>query len=144
MDMKRLDLWSCWLFAVGLVIIALGLAMSLLGGTHALDLVEPVFWGAQAQPAQALAFRGWIYGVTGATMAGWGVFIAFVARQAFARRERWAWYCTAIGVLVWYIPDTTMSLRYGVAVNVVINSLLLAGVALPLIFSWRSFKEVPR
>jgi uncharacterized membrane protein (UPF0136 family) len=144
MEMKHFGVWSSWLFILGLVIVALGLAMSLLGSTPAFNLVEPVFWGAQAQPAQALAFRGWIYGVTGATMAGWGVFVAFVALRAFARRERWAWYCTAIGVLVWYIPDTAMSLRFGVAINVVINSILLVGVALPLIFTRKAFREAAK
>jgi hypothetical protein len=55
-----------------------------------------------------------------------------------------AWYCTAIGVLVWYIPDTAMSLRFGVAINVVINSILLVGVALPLIFTRKAFREVAK
>jgi hypothetical protein len=141
MGPKHFDFWCRWLFVLGLLIVAFGLAMSLFGGSRLFDFVEPVFWGAQAQPMQAHAFRSWIYGVTGATMAGWGVFLSFLALRAFARRERWAWWCVALGMLVWYIPDTAMSLRFGVIFNAVINTALLAGVALPLAFSWKVFKE---
>ena len=146
--MNRFDVWHRWLSILGVVIVVFGLGMSLLGGTAVFDLlnhqVDPVFWGAQPVPAQALAFRGWIYGVTGATMAGWGVFIVFLVRHAFARREAWAWNCLALGMLVWYVPDTAMSLAFGVTFNAAFNTVLLAAVALPLAFTRHEFLGASR
>jgi hypothetical protein len=100
---------------------------------------QPVFWGGQAVPPQAAAFRAWTYAVTGAVMAGWGVFLAFVAQIPFRRRERWARNCMVLGVLVWYVPDTGASLLSGVLFNAAVNTVLLALTALPLIFTRRDF-----
>lgn len=136
--------WQRWLLILSLVIIAFGFGMALLNNTPLFDLlnrqVDPVFWKAQPLPAQALAFRGWIYGLLGATMAGWGVFIAFLAQNAFRRRERWAWNCILLGILAWYIPDSGISLAYGVVFNAIFNTVLLALVALPLVFTRKDFE----
>jgi hypothetical protein len=141
--MNSFTFWQRWLFILSLLIIAFGLGMAVLNSSPLFDLlnrqVDPVFWGTQPLPQEALAFRGWTYGVLGATMAGWGVFIAFLAQGPFRRRERWAWNCTALGILVWYLPDTAISLTSGVTFNAALNTGLLALVALPLLFTREEF-----
>jgi hypothetical protein len=141
--MNSFTFWQRWLFTLSLIIIAFGLGMAVLNSTPLFDLlnrqVDPIFWGTQPLPQEALAFRGWAYGVLGATMAGWGVFIAFLAQSPFRRRERWAWNCTALGILVWYLPDTAISLASGVIFNAACNTGLLALVALPLFFTRKEF-----
>jgi hypothetical protein len=136
--------WQRWLFVLSLIIIAFGLGMAALNNTPLFDLlnrqVDPIFWGTQPLPQAALAFRGWTYGVLGAAMAGWGVFIAFVAHSPFRRQESWAWNCTALGILVWYLPDTSISLASGVIFNAAFNTGLLALVALPLFFTRKAFR----
>jgi hypothetical protein len=42
-------------------------------------------------------------------------------------------------MLVWYLPDTTISLASGVIFNAVLNTVLLALVALPLFFARKEF-----
>jgi hypothetical protein len=142
--MNSFTFWQRWLFVLSLIIVTFGLGMAALNGTPLFDLlnrqVDPTFWGTQPIPQAALAFRGWTYGVLGATMAGWGVFIAFVAQSPFRRQERWAWNCTALGILVWYLPDTSISLASGVIFNAVLNTGLLALVALPLFFTRKEFR----
>jgi hypothetical protein len=143
--MNRFTFWQRWLLVLSGIIILFGLAMSTLNNTEIFDLlnrqVDPTFWGAQLAPQPALAFRGWVYGVTGATMAGWGVFFAFLAHFPFRRREKWAWMCILGGVLVWYLPDTIISLAYGVGFNALFNTILLAAVALPLLATRKDFME---
>jgi hypothetical protein len=143
--MKSFLFWQRWMLTLSIIIVAFGLGMALLNGTPVFDLlnrqVDPAFWGAQPLPAQALAFRGWAYGVLGATMAGWGVFFVFLAYVPFRRKEKWAWYCFAAGLLVWYVPDTITSLTSGVVFNAVFNSILLALVALPLFFTRKDFLQ---
>ena len=75
----------------------------------------------------------------GATVAGWGVFMAFIAHYPFRRRERWAWWCLVTGLLVWYLPDTALSLVYA-PFNAAFNSLLLVNFGLPLLFTRHDFK----
>ncbi|VAW40610.1 hypothetical protein MNBD_CHLOROFLEXI01-4485, partial [hydrothermal vent metagenome] len=45
----------------------------------------------------------------GTTVAGWGIFMAFLAQYPFKAREKWVWNCFAVGITVWYITDTAIS-----------------------------------
>jgi hypothetical protein len=142
--MRPFTFWQRWLVALSVVIIAFGLGMAVLNGIPLFDLlnhqVDPIFWGNQPLPAAMLAFRGWVYGVLGATMAGWGVFFGFLAQVPFQCKKRWAWNCLALGVLVWYVPDTLISLASGVIFNAAFNTVLLALVTLPLFFTRKEFR----
>ncbi len=84
-------------------------------------------------------FQKWIYGVLGATLAGWGVFVAFIAHYPFQQREKWAWNCILAGLLVWFVIDMAISLSFKVYFNVAFNTALFAAVVLPLWFSRKHF-----
>jgi hypothetical protein len=141
--MNRFSFWQTWLWVLSVVIAMLGVALALWGGTPLFDwmnnLINPIFWGTQLPGVEASAFRQWMYAVLGAVMAGWGIFLAFIARYPFARRERWAWDCTIIGLLVWFLIDTSASLYFKVYFNVIGNTGLLVLALLPLIFTRKQF-----
>ncbi len=117
--------------------------MTLLSGTSLFELfnrqIDPAFWGAKAVEDGAKEFQRWIYGVWGATVAGWGVSLAFVTHYSFRAKEKWAWRCMVIGLLVWFVLDTLISLGYGVYFNAVFNTVLLILVALPIVFTRKHF-----
>lgn len=131
--------WARWLSAYGLLIACLGLGTAFLGGTPLASafssLFEGVFFAPIGAPAGFALYRGWIYGVLGATMAGWGIFLTFIARHAFAKKERWAWDCVMSGMLVWYAVDTLVSISYGVYAKAALNTVLLAAGLLPLVMA---------
>lgn len=136
--------WQRWLFSVGLIVTGFGVALALANGTALFgvfhDQVDPVFWGPAGIPGGAAReFQSWIYGVLGATIAAWGVFIAFIAHYPFRNRERWAWNCLLVAVLLWFVVDTAISLNFRVYFNVVFNAVGLTAVLLPLGFSRQQF-----
>jgi len=141
--MNTFKFWQRWLLVLSIVIVLFGLGMALLNNTPIFDIlnhqIDPVFWDDQPIPSQAIAFRSWVYGVSGAVMAGWGVFFIFLAHFPFQRKEKWAWYCLLVGTLVWYVPDTFISLASGVILNAIINTALLALLILPLLFTHKAF-----
>jgi len=143
--MHKFSFWQRWLLVVGLVIAAFGMVMALFNGTIVFELfngqIDPVFWGAGDMPEAATRFRQWVYGAWGATVAGWGIFIAFIAHYPFRHKEKWSWNCLAVGLLVWYLVDTAISLYFKVYFNAVFNTLLLILVALPLAFTRKHFVE---
>jgi hypothetical protein len=145
--MNRFIFWQRWLLTVSILIVIFGLVLAVASGTSLIDplnrMVDPVFWGSQTVPPQAAAFRGWTYAVMGAVMAGWGVFLASVAGIPFRRRERWARNCMVLGILFWYVLDTGFSLQAGVMFNAAVNTVLLAFIAFPLIFTRREFASDP-
>lgn len=140
--------WQRWLLLLSMLIVLFGLFMALANSSALFDLlnsqIDPVFWDEQALPQEAIAFRSWSYSLTGATMAGWGIFFIFLIQYGLRNRQKWAWNCLLIGMLVWYLPDTGMSLAYGVTFNAFFNSFLLLLVLVPLLAIRKSFRQTDR
>jgi hypothetical protein len=135
--MTSFAFWQRWLFAVGVLISIFGILMALLSGTPIFELfnrqIDPAFWGTNSVDPNARAFQAWVYGLWGATIAGWGIFLAFIAKYPFRNKEKWAWNCLAAGLAVWFVLDTALSVYYRVYFNAVFNTVLLILVALPLL-----------
>jgi len=135
--------WQRWLLGVGVIVTVFGLVMALLNGTALLKpfnrQIDPVFWADGALPQAAIRFRGWVYGAWGATVAGWGLIVAWVAHTPFRKRERWAWNGLVAGLALWYGVDTAISLYFRVYFNAVFNSGLLILILLPMAFTRQSF-----
>jgi hypothetical protein len=144
--MGAFTFWQRWLYGAGLLVMAFGLLIAVLSGTALFDTVfnhqiNPVFWDTKTVDGPTQDFQRWIYGVLGATVAGWGVFLAFMAHSPFKRRERWARDCIAAGIGLWFVVDTAISLYRGVYFNaLVVNVPLLVIVALPLWFTRGEFE----
>jgi hypothetical protein len=135
--MMQPSFWQRWLMVLGVLITVFGVAMALFNATPVFGLfnsrIDPVFWGGSGAPAQAVAFRGWVYGAWGATVAGWGLLMVFVANHAIRARARWAWTGLTAAISLWYLFDTGMSAAYGVWFNVLFNSVILILAAVPLV-----------
>jgi hypothetical protein len=136
------EFFRIWLVVVGAGLAVGGIVMALLGGTRLLalldPLIDPAFWKS-APDGAVRRYQAWIYGVLGGTLAGWGLMIAVLASQAYATRQAWVWWALALGTGLWYVLDTGQSLRYRVFANAAGNTLLLAAVAIPLLFTFGEF-----
>ena len=97
--------------------------------------IDQAFWDSGQVPVGVTDFQGWIYGVWGATVAGWGIFLSFVAYFPFKQREKWASSCLVVGLGVWFVLDTAISWNYGVVFNVLFNTVVLFIIGIPLVFS---------
>jgi len=135
--------WQKWLLVVGVAITAFGLLMAVSSGTSLFDLfnrqINPAFWSVNAIDDATRRFQEWIYGAWGATIAGWGIVLTYIARYPFSKKERWAWDSLILGVLVWFVLDTSLSLFHKVYFNVALNTVLLLLGMLPLVFTRRWF-----
>jgi hypothetical protein len=145
--MSRFLFWQKWLLALGGIIVGFGLALAVFNQTPLFDAlfnrqINPTFWAEADITPQIRAFQQWVYGVLGATMAGWGVFIAFIVHEPFRRRERWAWNCLAVGIGLWFVVDTALSIAANVIFNAAFNSLLVV-VMLPPLLATRSHFSAP-
>jgi hypothetical protein len=133
--MRGFTFWCRWLWIASLLLIVFGAATAALNRTIAFSAmnrwIDPVFWPA-GLPEGASAFQGWVYGAWGATIFGWGVMVAALARWAFPRREAWAWWTMTASISAWYIPDTVISALNGVWVNVLLNTVLMLLFTIPL------------
>ncbi len=136
--------WKRVLFVVTLVISAFGLVLAFFNQSQLMDWafnrrIDPAFWGDGGYPAEFRAFQSWVYGVLGATVAGWGIVMAFLVHHAFRPENRWAWNAFAVGISIWYICDSALSWYWGAGFNVLFNTLLLLAVGVPLLATRRYF-----
>ena len=144
--MKNFNFWQKWLFIVGIYLAVFGLVLAFFNQTQLMDSafnnqINPAFWNDEGIPENTVLFQSWIYGVLGATVSGWGIFIAFLAYYPFKAHEKWAWNCIAVGIATWFIADTAISVFYQVTFNVMFNTVLLLLVGIPLLFTRKDFSK---
>jgi len=145
--LNNFNFWQKWLFFVGIYLGVFGLYLSFFGQSNIMDFlfntnIDPYFWSETDLPENAMKFQGWIYGVLGAVIAGWGTLIAFWAKYPFKTRECWAWNGLALATAIWYVADTAISAMYGVIFNIVFNSVMLFLLATPLVFTRKYFVKL--
>jgi len=135
--------WQKWLVVVGSIITAFGVLMAFSSGTSLFDLlnhqIDPAFWGGNVIDDATRKFQQWIYGAWGATIAGWGIVLTYIARYPFSKKERWAWESLIFGVLIWFLLDTSLSLLHKVYFNAALNTVLFILGILPLAFTRKWF-----
>ena len=141
--MTSFSFWQRLMFVVGIVVSIFGVLMALFSGTSLFDLfnrqIDPAFWGANAVGDAARQFQHWLYGVWGATIAGWGIILTYIAHYPFTKRERWAQNALVFGLAVWFVLDTSLSLQYKVYFNAAFNMVLLILVGLPILLTRNEF-----
>lgn len=142
--MRRFNFWKVWLFVVAVVIAVFGVLMAFLNQTAVFEVfnreINFVFWPTGEVGREVPEFQSWVYGVWGATVAGMGIFAAYVAHYPFARKEKWARQCLAVGTVVWFVLDTSISLAFGVVFNALFNTVIFLLIVVPLAFTWKEFE----
>ena len=144
--MATAKFWDRWLLLVGWLLVVFGLSLAFLNQTQLFDVafnrqINSAFWTDGIPAASIELFQAWIYGVLGATLSGWGVFVVFLARHPIRNRERWARNCVFAGITLWYITDTSISLFFGVTFNSIFNTVLAALVYAPLVATRGEFSN---
>jgi len=136
------DFWRRWLIADSLLILSLGaflISMSAMPNPAGDPFTSP-FW-KEGVTDGARGFYAWAFGVWGATLAGWGTTLLFIALYPLKKREAWAFNCLAVSIAVWYPVDTYISLYFGVVLNGVLNTVLLLLVLVPLLAVRKDLKR---
>jgi hypothetical protein len=106
------------------------------------EAVHRTLWNTPDVHPEAVRLYDWLFGVLGATMAGAALLQVFVVLYPFKNREPWAWWGLLLALLIWAIPDTALSLYFGVVPNVLFNVLPIVMGLVPLLFTYRFFHPI--
>lgn len=144
--MRKFSMWVVWLNIVCIIFVLFGLSLALFNQTSFFNFlfnnnINPVFWGDMELSSEILHFQQWVYGVMGATCAGWGIIIYFIVNNAFKKKEIWAWNSILVGIIMWFVFDESISLYFKVYFNAIFNVALIISIFLPLIFTRRYFRN---
>lgn len=142
--MLSFHFWNKWLLTVSFLLIVFGFFLILFNQSALFNYVfakevNSVFWPNGIPAEDINLFQQWIYGILGAVMVGWGTFLTFITTHAFRNKERWSFDCIALGITLWFIADTALSLYFHVYINVFLNAVIFIAIGLPLIFTKKYF-----
>ncbi|MFL5730087.1 MAG: hypothetical protein ACJ75J_11430 [Cytophagaceae bacterium] len=95
-------------------------------------------------PDDAGRLRLFIWGPFGGTIACCYILVAFLAHYPFKRKEVWARNAIILAFGIWVLIDSLVCFYYGVYFQVyLINAFSILQKALPIIFTWKDFKNTP-
>ena len=141
--MSEFDFWQKWMVVFSAIGILFGLLMAF-GSTTAIfqnynRSIAQAFWNQPQLHEAVKHYHPWIFAVLGTSIAGWSVCFLFLAIYPFKQRERWAYYCYIISLLVWAPLDSAFSIYFGIYVEAFFNIGAVALYAIPLIATFRDF-----
>jgi hypothetical protein len=144
--MGGFEFWRKWLFWASVFFGVFGVVVATLGDSALFGMWRAAaarhFFEAESFPEQVNRFRLFLFGPIGGTIAGSYVFQAYLAHEAFRRRERWAWKASVGALLAWFVTDSAVSALHGAYFNIyLINVFALAGIGLPLAMTRKGFYE---
>jgi hypothetical protein len=106
------------------------------------EALHQTLWNTPTVHPEAERLYAWLFGVLGATMAGSALLQVFVVQYPFKNREPWAWWGLLLALLIWAIPDTALSLYFGIIPNALFNLIPLAGGLIPLLLTYDAFQQM--
>jgi hypothetical protein len=137
--MKHFNFWYKWVLVSGYVIVAMALMVDAIAFFKIeMPYINSVFWD-NGIPEDTQGFYTFILGLYCSVLLVFGLFVIFIARNAFAEKKTWAWNALATCYIAWYIADTFYSLYSGVYSNAVSNTVLFILIMLPLLATRKEF-----
>ncbi|MES2396010.1 MAG: hypothetical protein V4549_08410 [Bacteroidota bacterium] len=138
--------WQRWLFYTSLLFALFGIVLALYGNnplfTPYIQALARLFWHQQNIPAEFEPFLFFICGPLGGTIACSYILLAYIAWYPFKRKERWARNAIMVAFGTWVILDSAVCIYYDVYFQLyLINGFSILQKALPLIFTWKDFKN---
>lgn len=102
---------------------------------------QDVFFDGQPFAGDLLNFKNWLFGIIGGTIVGFHTLMIMISENAFKKKERWAYTSLWLGLLSWFVIDSSLSVYYGAIHNlVIINLVALTLIGLPLVMTRNEFR----
>lgn len=128
--------WTNVLLIIAAITIALGAFMVLppypsIAYFNFILYMDPAF-PSDFSP-EAKRYITFLYGVLGCVMIGWMVLILGLIRHKLSKGDGSTWTIIMASLLIWYVPDTALSLAMGYWQNGVSNTALFAVFLIPML-----------
>ncbi|HMO39813.1 MAG TPA: hypothetical protein PKC76_10505 [Saprospiraceae bacterium] len=146
---SKFNFWTNWLLVVNIITVLIGVIIALFGNSFLFEYhnegTRKLFFDGENIPEKIMSFKNWLFGIIGATISGFHILIVFIVHFAFRKRYVWARNAIFIAMLSWFLIDTSVSLHFGAFYNIyLINMPSFLLIVLPLILTWKNFKEDKR
>ena len=138
--------WQKWLTWANVLTLFVGLLVAFAGNSFVFELhnayTREVFFEGNEITGNMLEFKNWLFGIIGGTIVGFHLLMILISENAFKRKEKWAFQAMWMGLVSWFIIDSSISVYYGALHNLVlINIVALILIGLPLIMTRKAFED---
>lgn len=144
--MKEKDFlfWQKCLTYANVITIGVGFLVAFAGDSIFFELhnqyTKEVFLDGAEFPPQILSLKKWLFGIIGGSIVGFHLLMVMISENAFKRKELWAYKAMWMGLLSWFIIDSSISLYFGAIHNVLlINLVALLLIGIPLLMTRKAF-----
>ena len=146
MQKPSFQFWQKWLTWANVITLIVGLLAAFAGNSIFFSMhnatTEELFFQEIPLEGPILEFKNWLFGIIGATIIGFHTLMIMISENAFKKKERWSYYALWIGLLSWFVIDTSISAFYGAFHNIwMINLVAFVLIGLPLIMTGKDFKR---
>jgi hypothetical protein len=138
--------WQKWLLYTSIASVITGIAIALFGNNILFQphykLLAHVFWNSSVFPTEVEQFRMFMSRPLGGTIACCYIMLTFIVQYPFKNKEPWARNAIIAAFGGWVIIDSSVCIFYGVYAQVyLINAFSIIVKALPILFTWKHFKQ---
>lgn len=142
---SRFQFFRKWLIAISLCFAAQGIVWIFLGSFDPFGLWDSLafqtFFDGRAHE-DVIVFRRFVMVPFGATIAGYFVLISGIVIYGFPTGQKWTYWTVVVGVGVWFLLDTVMSVVRGGVFNVwLVNIPCIILLAIPLVGIYPMFAD---
>lgn len=147
MTSKQFSFWQKWLTYANVMPIIVGFLVAFAGNSIFFEMHNEfsaeLFFESNEFSPEVLRFKNWLFGIIGGTIVGFHVLMVFISENSFKRKERWAYWAMCVGLLSWFLIDSSISYYYGAIHNILlINIVALFIIGLPLIMTRKEFQKI--
>lgn len=144
MSPDRFSFWQKCLTYANIMTLFVGILVAFAGNSILFDFHNTftwdIFFEGNVPPQHILDFKSWLFGIIGGSIIGFHSLMIAISENAFKKKEKWAYNALWIGLLSWFIVDSSISVYFGAIHNLLlINMVALLIIGIPLIATRKEF-----
>lgn len=141
---KEFTFWQRCLTLTNVFALLVGVLTAFAGNSFVFNIhneqTKIVFFNGSDFSNQELLLKNWLFGIIGGTIVGFHILMILISENAFKKKERWAYNSMWLGLLSWFIIDSSISVYYGAFHNLwIINIPALIMISIPLLVTRKVF-----
>ncbi len=138
------NFWQKWLTYANVMTLFVGVLVAFFGNSIFFEMhngyTKELLYQGKDFPPESMILKNWLFGIIGGTIVGFHTLMIFISENAFKNKEKWAYHALWLGLLSWFIIDSSVSYFYGAIHNIVlINLAALLLIGLPLVMTRKYF-----
>ena len=142
--MNNFSFWQKWLTYSNIFAVVIGLVVAFAGNSLILKIhnnfTSQIYFEGGTIHGDMLLMKNWLFGVIGGTIVGFHLLMIMISENAFKEKEKWAYHALWIGMISWFLIDSSLSFYFGAWYNVLlINLPAFVMITLPLIMTRKVF-----